>query len=101
MEKQKLLNVLRLQKHEQIDDIKKRIADLEVFLSIQEKKEFVAAEELKTQAVDFWDNPKSAETHLKNINKQKVWVVAFQEVQSAFDDLSRIICLTKNAKIYS
>ena len=43
---------------EQIDDIKKRIADLEGFLSIQEKKEFVAAEELKTQAVDFWDNPK-------------------------------------------
>jgi len=73
---------------EQIDDIKKRIADLEGFLSIQEKKEFVAAEELKTQAVDFWDNPKSAETHLKNINKKKVWVVAFQEVQSAFDDLS-------------
>jgi len=73
---------------EQIDDIKKRIADLEGFLSIQEKKEFVAAEELKTQAFDFWDNPKSAETHLKKINKQKVWVVAFQEVQSAFDDLS-------------
>ena len=73
---------------EQIDDIKKRIADLEGFLSIQEKKEFVAAEELKTQAFDFWDNPKSAETHLKKINRQKVWVVAFQEVQSAFDDLS-------------
>ena len=49
---------------EQINDIKKRIADLEGFLSIQEKKEFVAAEELKTQAFDFWDNPKSAETHL-------------------------------------
>ena len=73
---------------EQIDDIKKRIADLEGFLSIQEKKEFVAVEELKTQAVDFWDNPKSAENHLKNINKQKLWVVAFQDVQSSFDDLS-------------
>ena len=73
---------------EQIDDIKKRIDDLEGFLSIQKKKAFVAAEELKTQAVNFWDNPKTAETHLKNINKQKVWVVAFQEVQSAFDDLS-------------
>ena len=73
---------------EQIKDIKKRIAALEGFLSIQEKKEFVAAEELKTQAIDFWDNPKSAKILLKNINKQKVWVVAFQEVQSAFDDLS-------------
>ena len=56
---------------DQIDSIKKRIADLEGFLSIQEKKEFVATEELKTQAVDFWDNPKSAETHLKtSINKR-------------------------------
>ena len=73
---------------EQIDDIRKRIADLESFLCIQEKKEFVASEELKTQAVEFWDNPKSAEAHLKNINKQKVWVVAFQDVKSAFDDLS-------------
>jgi peptide chain release factor 2 len=56
---------------DQIDDIKKRIADLKGFLSIQEKKEFIAAEELKTQAIDFWDKPKSAETHLKNINKKK------------------------------
>ena len=29
-----------------------------------------------------------AENHLKNINKQKLWVVAFQDVQSSFDDLS-------------
>ena len=75
---------------EQIDAIKKRIADLEGFLSIKEKKEYVASEELKTQAIDFWDHPKSAEAHLKNINKQKLWVVAFQEVESAFDDLSVI-----------
>ena len=72
---------------EQIDDIQKRIADLEGFLSIEEKKKFVASEELKTQAADFWDNPKSAENHLKNINKQKVWVDAFHEVQSTFEDL--------------
>ena len=73
---------------EQIESIKKRIVDLEGFLSIKEKKNFVESEELKTQAVDFWDDPKSAEIHLKNINKQKVWVIAFQEVQNAFDDLS-------------
>ena len=73
---------------EQIEDIKKRLADLYVFLSIEDKKNYVEAEELKTQDPNFWDDPKSAEIHLKNINKQKVWVVAFDELQSLVDDFS-------------
>ena len=73
---------------EQIEDIKKRLADLNGFLSIEDKKIYVEAEELKTQEPDFWDNPKSAENHLKNINKHKVWVVAFDELQSLVDDFS-------------
>jgi peptide chain release factor 2 len=73
---------------EQIEDIKKRLADLNGFLSIEDKKIYVEAEELKTQEPDFWDNPKSAENHLKNINKHKVWIVAFDELQSLVDDFS-------------
>jgi len=73
---------------EQIEDIKKRLADLYGFLSIEDKKSYVEAEELKTQEPDFWDNPKSAENHLKNINKQKVWVIAFDELQYLVDDFS-------------
>ncbi len=73
---------------EQIEDIKKRLADLYGFLSIEDKKNYVEAEELKTQDPNFWDDPKSAEIHLKNINKQKVWVVAFDELQSLVDDFS-------------
>ena len=73
---------------EQIEDIKKRLADLYGFLSIEDKKNYVEAEELKTQDPNFWDDPKSAEIHLKNINKQKVWVVAFDELQTLVDDFS-------------
>jgi peptide chain release factor 2 len=73
---------------EQIEDTKKRLADLYGFLSIEDKKNYVEAEELKTQDPNFWDDPKSAEIHLKNINKQKVWVVAFDELQSLVDDFS-------------
>ena len=73
---------------EQIEDIKKRLAGLYGFLSIEDKKNYVEAEELKTQDPNFWDDPKSAEIHLKNINKQKVWVVAFDELQSLVDDFS-------------
>jgi peptide chain release factor 2 len=69
---------------EQLEDIKRRITDLKGFLSIDDKKNYVESEELKTQSADFWDDPKSAEKHLKNINKQKVWVLAFDELQSFF-----------------
>ncbi len=72
---------------EQIENIKTRISDLEEFLSIPDKKSFVGEQELQAQAPDFWDDPKKAEQHLKNINKQKVWVTAFNELQKSFDDL--------------
>ena len=73
---------------EQIENIKTRISELEGFLSISDKKSFVEEQELQAQAPDFWDDPKKAEQHLKNINKQKVWVTAFNELQKSFDDLS-------------
>jgi len=73
---------------DQIKNIKHRIQELKGFLSISEKKSFIKEEELKTQASHFWDDPKAAETHLKAINKQKVWVTAFDELQKTFDDLS-------------
>lgn len=73
---------------EQIENIKSRISDLEGFLSISDKKSFVKEQELQAQASDFWDDPKRAEQHLKNINKQKVWVTAFDELHKSFEDLN-------------
>ena len=84
---------------EQLEDIKRRIADLKGFLSIDDKKNYVESEELKTQSSDFWDDPKSAEKHLKNINKQKVWVVAFDELQSFFDDFSVLFDFFKEGEV--
>jgi peptide chain release factor 2 len=61
---------------EQIENIKTRISELEGFLSIPDKKSFVEEQELQAQDSNFWDDPKKAEQHLKNINKQKVWVTS-------------------------
>lgn len=44
-------------------------------------------EEIRTQAPDFWDNPKEAEKQLKKIAGIKVWTNSFKEVNSAVDDL--------------
>jgi peptide chain release factor 2 len=84
---------------EQLEDIKRRITDLKGFLSIDDKKNYVESEELKTQSADFWDDPKSAEKHLKNINKQKVWVLAFDELQSFFDDFSVLYDFFKEGEV--
>ncbi|MFN5921988.1 MAG: PCRF domain-containing protein, partial [Bacteroidota bacterium] len=45
-------------------------------------------EETRTQAPDFWDNPKKAEEILKSIRLKKVWTDSFAQVQQSYDDLS-------------
>lgn len=37
---------------------------------------------------DFWNDPKAAEKHLKNIKSKKVWTDAFNAVQQKLDDLT-------------
>ncbi|MEC8611156.1 MAG: PCRF domain-containing protein, partial [Bacteroidota bacterium] len=68
--------------------MKVRIEKLASVLSIEKKKRFIEDEELKTQSANFWDDPKSAEKQLKKINKQKIWVSAFDDLQSCFDDFN-------------
>lgn len=47
----------------------------------------VKDEELITHQADFWNNPKEAETILKNIRTKKVWTDAFDNVTKLIDDL--------------
>lgn len=47
----------------------------------------VKDEELITQQADFWNNPKEAESILKNIRTKKVWTDAFDNVSKLMDDL--------------
>jgi len=50
----------------------------------------IEEEEEKTQAPDFWDNPKVAETLLKKIQEKKHWVDKYHEVESAFNDAATL-----------
>ena len=47
----------------------------------------IEEEEEKTQAPNFWDNPKNAEQHLKKIKEKKRWVDLFNKAEEAVDDL--------------
>jgi peptide chain release factor 2 len=46
----------------------------------------IEEEEEKTQAPDFWDDPKAAETLLKQIQEKKQWTEKYREVESALND---------------
>jgi peptide chain release factor 2 len=72
---------------DQIKSIQQRLEALREYLSIDEKRALVQEEEKETHEATFWDDPKRAEAFLKNINKKKVWVSAYDEVAASVDDL--------------
>ena len=72
---------------EQIKSLKGRVETLEGCLDIEGKRAQVAELQKKTEAADFWDDPKAAETFLKNMNGVKSWVTGFDEASTAVEDL--------------
>ena len=72
---------------EQIKDLQERAKTLRECLSIEKKRTEVQEKERQSQAPDFWNDPKQAETFLKGLSGLKAWVVSFDKAQSAVDDL--------------
>ena len=54
---------------------------------VDNKKIQLKEEEEKTQSAGFWDNPKEAEKHMKQIRVLNSWVKAYDQVMSAAGDL--------------
>ena len=44
-------------------------------------------EELRTQAPDFWEDPKRAEVQMQKVREIRSWIVAYSEVKSAAEEL--------------
>ena len=76
---------------EKIKDFSKRILSLEKHLMISEKKSKIKLAEFETQKDDFWNNPKVAEKLLKDLKREKKWIIMFDELNSAFDDLNVLL----------
>lgn len=51
----------------------------------------IEEDEEKTQAPDFWDDPKAAETLLKQIQAKKHWTEKYQEVESTLNDTATLV----------
>ena len=72
---------------EQIKELRQRVSALEKSLDIAGKREDVASKEARSQAPDFWDDPKAAESFLKGVSSIKAWITGFDTLVSAVDDL--------------
>ena len=57
------------------------------FLDIDNTSAWIATEEKKTEAPDFWNDPKEAQKVVKGINARKSWVTAFKAVDESCGDL--------------
>ncbi|MBR5384458.1 MAG: peptide chain release factor 2 [Bacteroidales bacterium] len=72
---------------DQIKDLHQRIATLESCLDIAGKREDVKQRELQSQSQDFWNDPKAAETFLKQLAGVKSWVTDYDRANTLVEDL--------------
>ena len=80
---------------EQLKDLSKRISEIRAFLKIEEKKLQLKENELKTHDPEFWNDPKSAEAHMKLITGLKFWVSGFDDVEKKYGDLEVLVDFVK------
>ena len=72
---------------ETIKDLMQRRDQLCKFLNIESLSAQIAEEEKKTEAADFWNDPKEAQKVMKLINSKKAWTTAYKKVSDSCDDL--------------
>ena len=72
---------------DQLKDITSRADALYRYLDIDRKKIEYEEEDLRTQAPDFWDDPKRAEEQMKKTKGIKKWLDGYAEVRLLTDEL--------------
>jgi len=72
---------------EQLKDVMQRAEDLHRYLDIDRKKIELEEEQLRTQAPDFWDDPKRAQEQMKKVKDIEKWIEGYKEVRLRADEL--------------
>ena len=72
---------------DQLKDILDRADKLKHYLRIDEKQVEWEEEDLRTQAPDFWDDPKRAEEQMKKVKSIKKWIDGYNDVRLKADEL--------------
>lgn len=72
---------------EQLKDVLDRADALNNYLEIDKKTMEYEEEDLRTQAPDFWADPKTAEEQMKKVKGLKKWIDDYKEVRLLADEL--------------
>lgn len=81
---------------EQLKDVQQRTEALHRYLNIDQKQIEYEEEQLRTQAPDFWDDPKRAEAQMKKIKGIEKWLKDYKEVSTLTDELSLAVDFFKD-----
>ena len=72
---------------DQLKDVKERTEALHRYLNIDQKKIEFEEEQLRTQAPDFWEDPKRAQEQMKKVKSIEKWIVGYKTVHDLTDEL--------------
>ena len=72
---------------DQLKDVLERADKLRHYLKIDEKQIEYEEEDLRTQAPDFWEDPKRAEQQMRKVKGIKRWLDGYAEVRTLADEL--------------
>ena len=81
---------------EQLKDVQQRTETLHRYLNIDQKQIEYEEEQLRTQAPDFWDDPKRAEAQMKKVKGIEKWLKDYKEVSTLTDELSLAVDFFKD-----
>ena len=72
---------------DQLKDVMDRADALHHYLNIDQKKVEFEEEQLRTQAPDFWEDPKRAQEQMKKVKSLEKWINGYREVRQLADEL--------------
>ena len=84
---------------EQLKDVMDRANALHRYLDIDKKRMEWEEEQLRTQAPDFWDDPKRAEEQMKKVREIKRWIDDYDEVRMKADELQLAVDFYKDQMV--
>ena len=72
---------------DQLKDVMERADALHRYLNIDQKQVEFEEEELRTQAPDFWEDPKYAQEQMKKVKGIQKWIDGYKTVRQYADEL--------------
>ena len=84
---------------EQLKDVMDRANALHRYLDIDKKRMEWEEEQLRTQAPDFWDDPKRAEEQMKKVREIKRWIDDYDEVRMKAEEMQLAVDFYKDQMV--